>query len=74
MNAEPLSDPSGYELLSVVGRVETRPGAAAEPVFNLEIDGQHEYFANGILVHNCQWNPLVDSCSPDRLDAPSSGS
>ena len=25
----------------------------AVPVFNLSIDGSHEYFANGILVHNC---------------------
>ena len=24
-----------------------------EKVYNLQIDGSHEYFANGILVHNC---------------------
>ena len=24
-----------------------------EEVFDLLVDGQHEYFANGILVHNC---------------------
>lgn len=24
-----------------------------QDVYNLEIDGQHEYYANGILVHNC---------------------
>ncbi len=23
------------------------------PVFNLTVDGRPEYFANGILVHNC---------------------
>jgi hypothetical protein len=23
------------------------------PVFNLTVDGAHEFFANGILVHNC---------------------
>jgi len=22
-------------------------------VYNLSVDGEHEYFANGILVHNC---------------------
>lgn len=24
-------------------------------VFNLEVEGCHEYFANGILTHNCKW-------------------
>jgi hypothetical protein len=23
------------------------------PVYNLEVEGAHEFFANGILVHNC---------------------
>jgi hypothetical protein len=27
-------------------------GEEAE-VYNLEVEGEHEYFANGILVHNC---------------------
>ena len=26
----------------------------AEPVFNLHVEDQHEYVANGILVHNCR--------------------
>ncbi|MDE1941409.1 MAG: Hint domain-containing protein, partial [Patescibacteria group bacterium] len=25
----------------------------AAPVYNLEVEGEHEYYANGILVHNC---------------------
>ena len=25
------------------------------PVFNIEVEGEHEYFANGILTHNCSW-------------------
>jgi hypothetical protein len=25
------------------------------PVYNVEVEGQHEYFANGILVHNCKY-------------------
>jgi phage terminase large subunit-like protein len=25
------------------------------PVYNLEVEGQPEYFANGVLVHNCAW-------------------
>jgi len=23
------------------------------PVYNLKVDGEHEFFANGLLVHNC---------------------
>ena len=29
-------------------------------VFDLEIEGEHEYFANGILVHNCDPTAIVD--------------
>jgi hypothetical protein len=29
--------------------------AGAASVYNLEVEGQPEYFANGILVHNCVW-------------------
>jgi hypothetical protein len=24
-----------------------------EPVYNLEVEDTHEFFANGVLVHNC---------------------
>ena len=41
----------------------------AEPVFNLTVEGDHEYFANHILVHNCTWDPMNSNKSPDRLDA-----
>lgn len=27
----------------------------SKPVYNLEVEETHEYFANGILVHNCVW-------------------
>ena len=33
----------------VLGIIE----AANAPVYNLSVDGEGEYFANGILVHNC---------------------
>lgn len=23
------------------------------PVYNLHVEGRHEFFANGVLVHNC---------------------
>jgi hypothetical protein len=33
--------------------LRVRFGKREEPVFNLTVDGEPEYFANGILVHNC---------------------
>ena len=29
--------------------------ATVEPVFNLHVDEHHEFFADGVLVHNCIW-------------------
>lgn len=42
-----------------------------EPVYDIKVaDGHlHEFFANGILVHNTQWVPGETKDSPDRLDA-----
>lgn len=37
------------------------------PVYNLSVEDEHEFYANGILVHNCNWLPGMDS--PDRMDA-----
>ena len=39
-----------------------------QSVYNLTIEDAPEYFANGILVHNCLWTP-TDTKSPNRLDA-----
>ena len=41
-----------------------------EPVYDIQVeDGHlHEFFANGVLVHNTSWVP-GDGESPDRLDA-----
>jgi intein/homing endonuclease len=36
-------------------------------VYNLKVEGCPEFYANGILVHNCLWLPGDDS--PNRLDA-----
>lgn len=38
-----------------------------QPVYNLTVADEHEFFANDILVHNCNWVPGMDS--PDELDA-----
>ena len=55
-----------------VARVTTRRITPAS-VYNLEVEGDPEYFANGILVHNCtftvDFNRKAQGYSPDRLDA-----
>lgn len=48
--------------------VTTPASGAIEPVYNLTVEDEPEFFANGILVHNCMWVP-GESDSPDRLDA-----
>ena len=42
-----------------------------EPVYDIQVaDGYlHEFFANGVLVHNTTWQPELSKKSPDRLDA-----
>lgn len=40
----------------------------AEPVYDITVEDQHEFYANGLLVHNCTWMP-TDSASPGRIDA-----
>lgn len=51
-----------------VGTVRSLQALPARvPVFNLSIPDQPEFFANRILVHNCQWTPHDDR-SPNRLD------
>jgi hypothetical protein len=42
--------PSGFAVARV--RRVTRTSSVA-PVFNLAVEGEHEYVANGVLVHNC---------------------
>ena len=65
---------SATALSSAVGRVGTSsitaiiPSGTAKDVYNLHIDGCHEYFANGLLVHNCV-TYVPGQPSPDRLDA-----
>lgn len=38
------------------------------PVFDITVDEEHEFYANGILVHNCTYTPLEPK-SPGRMDA-----
>lgn len=71
-----------------VARLEPgSPGGAA--VYNLEVDGAHTYFANGVLVHNCHhavadsYRRVIDwfapakvlgvTATPDRADEQAMG-
>ena len=50
--AELHSSPTNTRRLdSVLGAA--RESTILQPVYNIEVKGQHEYFANGILVSNC---------------------
>lgn len=37
--------------------VVTTIASGATDVFDLTVEGEHEYFAGGLLVHNCHWVP-----------------
>ena len=44
------------------------------PVFNVEVEDQHEYFAGGVLVHNCVFAlselMLTPQAAPGRTYVP----
>lgn len=42
------------------------PSQKSKPVYNLTIEGEHEYFANGLLTHNC--DELAAWRDPDAFD------
>ena len=56
--------PANVEIGRIIGI--TRNGIS-KPVFNLSISEAHEYFANGVLTHNCTYVPGGES--PNRMDA-----
>lgn len=41
-----------------------------QDVYNLKVEGCEEYFANGILVHNCAFNAAAHD---DQVDASGGG-
>ena len=52
-----------------VGTIVSIQPHESTPVVDIAVDGAPEFFASGILVHNCNWEPLSGQQSPDRLDA-----
>lgn len=55
----------------VVGLLEKRPGRVVD-VYNLSVAGLPEFFANGILVHNCRYS-LMSWTVPSELPDASEG-
>lgn len=61
----------------MVGLSEKRPGKVVD-VYNLSVADCPEYFANGILVHNCRYalmsveapseKPVIDKHNTQTLD------
>lgn len=48
---ESLAGPSG-QVLTVISLANERAIGSARGTYNLVVDGHHNYFANGVLVHN----------------------
>lgn len=48
-NKKPAHPPARLNYVSVIAVLDDLP----EPVYNLTVEGLPEYFANGVLVHNC---------------------
>lgn len=64
------TDSLGSLMLATVTRTEN-VRVSATPVYNLTVAPGHlpEFYANGVLVHNCSWVPDETRRSPDRIDA-----
>jgi hypothetical protein len=52
---EYLRSIDGVRLYAVPVLVEQKQEGGNEVVYDITVDGMHEYFANGILVHNCEY-------------------
>ena len=44
-----------------------RAEAHRAPVYNLTVEGEPEYFANGVLVHNCDSSGYIVSAIDMKL-------
>lgn len=68
LNADSKSSLTAPTLLSTV--VESVRNGQSTAVYDVEVEDTHEFFANGILVHNCVMTPERDkNAHDDRADA-----
>ncbi len=57
--------------LAAVLSVDVAPecaGGGAVDVYDIEVEGNHNFFADGVLVHNCDWLNVDDAHSMDDSD------
>ena len=50
----------------VIAHISCHSQSGWEDVFDLSIEGEHEFFANGVLVHNCDPTTLIRCFIRDR--------
>ena len=62
----PSKDSADYLVPLPIAEVSSR-SAGKEVVYDLCIEGEHEYFANGVLVHNCMDASLYGSTHLRRM-------
>lgn len=55
-------------VMAPVSKCERMSLPKAEPVYDIQVEGTHNFFANGILVHNCI---IVDDPIKDPMEAKS---
>lgn len=55
--------------------IENRQDAGIRPVYNLTVEGEHNYIANGLITHNCDYmnDSDIETISAIALDRPSIG-
>lgn len=51
---------------SAVKVASTWQREAVQTVYCFTVEGEHEYFANGVLVHNCSWCDEIAAWHPKR--------
>lgn len=60
---------ANYDVNTTLETVKDVKRQGVKRVFNLSVDQDEEYFANGILTHNCSYTAGPGERSPNRLDA-----
>jgi hypothetical protein len=68
----PLASLSPGNILSGVGVLRIYANETREPVYNIEVEGEEEYYASGVLVHNCKygiWNKAYGRYRPVSVHA-----
>ena len=68
-NYIPLEDIEEYELVRLDNnkKYECQNLSGIQTVYNLEVENTHNYYANGILVHNCNIKDRASNAERERI-------